>query len=187
MNIVKILLLMGIVAMVFAWVIIGVCWALNPWFVFTEDAFSDFGGHRSSYPWLYNYGLIITGIMVVLYGSALCLISEDKLEIVGSSYVSLSGVFLALIGIYPSGTNPHTFVSTWFFLQIFIGFIILGLGIHRRRIKYGREMSQIVIAALLIGIIIEAIWGWPSAAVIEACGIIVIDICVVLTTMIYLR
>ena len=97
------------------------------------------------------------------------------MEIVGSSYVSLSGVFLALIGVYPSGTNPHTFVSTWFFLQIFIGYIIPGLGIHRRRIKYGLEMSQIVIAALLIAIIIEAIWGWPSAAVIEACGMYRLD------------
>ena len=187
MNITRMLLYLGIVASIFAWVVIGLCWVLNPWFVFTRDAFSDFGGGGSCCPWLYNYGLIVTGVTVVLYGSALCLMSKEKLETIGGSYISLSGVFLALIGIFPTGTDPHVFVSTWFFLQIFIGFIILGFGLYRRGVRYGLKMSVMVISALVSAIIIELVWGWPSAAVVEACGIIVIDICVVFVTLTYLR
>lgn len=187
MRYIKIMLFSGVIAIIFAWIIIGVCWLLNPWFVFVEDAFSDFGGPESCCPWLYNYGLIITGLLVIIYGSAICLVSEEKIQIIGGSYISLSGVFLALIGVFPTGTKPHTFVSSWFFLQVFIGFIILGLGIHRKKIRYGLEMSLIVIFSIVLAIIIEIIWGWPSAAVIEACGIIIIDMCVLLSTRICLH
>lgn len=177
----------GIFAIIFAWFVIGLCWALNPWFAFTEDAFSDFGGMEACCPELYNYGLIITGVLIVLYGSAICLIGEDKLEVVGASYLSLAGVFLALIGIFPSGTKPHTFVSSWFFLQIYIAFIVLSAGMMRRKLIYGLEVLIISSLAVPVAILAEILWGWPSAAVLEAYGIIIIDICVVLITMAYLK
>lgn len=175
----------GIVAAIFAWIVILTCWAINPWFVFTEHAFSDFGGSKATIPELYNYGLISTGILIILYGTSLIYYSQNKIETVGASNIALSGVFLALIGIYHSGTRPHTFVSTWFFVQMLIGLIIFGIGMLIRKTKYATETLIISIFSAPIAVIAEAIWGWPSAAVLEAYGIIIIDICVALITLAY--
>jgi hypothetical membrane protein len=50
----------GIIAVILAWVVIAVSISVNPWFVFTKNAFSDLGGPYATDPWIYNYGLIIT-------------------------------------------------------------------------------------------------------------------------------
>ncbi len=176
---------LGIVAALFAWIVIGTCWFINPWFVFTEHAFSDFGGPDASIPELYNYGLIVTGFLIILYGSSLIYLSHNKIEVIGGSYISLSGVFLALIGVYPSGARPHVFLSTWFFVQMYIGLIFLGLGMFLRKLRYSTSVLSISIPSLPISIIVDVIWGWPSAAVTEAYGIIIIDICVILITLAY--
>lgn len=186
MRLIRLIIYFGIVAVIFAWIVIGASWVLNPWFVFTRDAFSDFGGPHSSCPGLYNYGLIITGMFVVIYSFAICSLAKNKLEIIGGAYVALAGIFLALIGIFPSGTEPHGFVSTWFFLQMFIALIILGLGMKIRGLKYGREITIIAAISVPLAIILEILWGWPSAAVLETYGIIIIDICVIMVSMAYL-
>jgi len=111
----RILICMGLVAIAFAWVVIGASWILNPWFVFTEDAFSDFGGSESCCPELYNYGLMITGMLIVLYGLAICIVADEKLEVAGGSYVILAGIFLALIGVFPLG-NKASYIR---FLMVF--------------------------------------------------------------------
>lgn len=182
----RILICMGLVAIAFAWVVIGASWILNPWFVFTEDAFSDFGGPESCCPELYNYGLMVAGMLIVLYGLAICIVADEKLEVAGGSYVILAGVFLALIGVFPSGTKPHTFVSSWFFIQMYMAFMVLGVGMHRRGLKYGREIAAISALSIPIAVILELIWGWPSAAVLETYGVIIIDICVILASITYL-
>jgi len=177
----------GIISIILAWIVIGTCWYINPWFVFTEHAFSDFGGSKASIPELYNYGLILTGFLVILFGSSLIYFSENKFEIIGGSYIALSGIFLALIGVYHSGTRPHTFVSTWFFVQIYIGLVILGIGMHMRKLRYSTLVLSISLPSLPISEVIDALWGWPSAAVVEAYGIIIIDICVILITLAYIK
>ncbi|MCR8433532.1 MAG: DUF998 domain-containing protein [Candidatus Korarchaeota archaeon] len=176
----------GIIAVIIAGIIIGVSWALNPWFVFTKNAFSDFGGPQSSCPELYNYGLIVTGLLVIIYSLAIYSLAKNKMEILGCAYMALAGVFLALIGIFPTGTEPHGFVSVWFFLQMYLALIILGLGMQNRGLKFGKETTVIAAIAVPLAIVIDLLWGWPSAAVLEAYGIILIGICTVLVSVAYL-
>ncbi|MCG2870075.1 MAG: DUF998 domain-containing protein, partial [Vulcanisaeta sp.] len=118
----------GIIAVILAWVVIAVSISVNPWFVFTKNAFSDLGGPYATDPWIYNYGLIITSVFVDLYSINLLLTSRNKVESFASAFVFVAGLFLALIGIYHAGTRPHVFVSTWFFVQMDMALIALGIG-----------------------------------------------------------
>ena len=171
------LLWAGPVGVVAAWIVIGVAWLLNgDWFVFTRDAFSDLGGPGACCPRVYNTGLILVGVIVAAFGAGLVLAGRSKLEVVGGAYFALAGVFLALIGIYPSGTRPHTFVSTWFFVQADLGLLLASLGLYR---AWGCRLGLwgLVLSALAFPVagLVEAVVGWPSAAVLEAYGILVID------------
>ncbi len=167
----------GIIAALLAWLIIFLSITINSWFIFTKNAFSDLGGPTAKDPWLYNYGLIIVAIFTFLYGIYLVIVSQDKVEIVGSSFIMIAAIFLALIGIYHEGTYPHVFVSTWFFIQFDIAILTYGIGLFRLQKKMGISMIILFFIANIIAIIIP----WPSAATIEAWGISVIDVWVVLS------
>ena len=167
----------GLIAAIVAWIIIGFCIMLNPWFVFTRDAFSDLGSAKASMPWVYNYGLILTGILILFYSIYLMITSENKVETVGSAFIFIAGLFLSLIGIFPSGTRPHTFVSLWFFIQTDLGILTWGSGlIINKQKKTGLSIALMALIGGLIGFTIN----WPSAAMAETFGIIIIDIWVII-------
>ncbi|WP_054842423.1 DUF998 domain-containing protein [Vulcanisaeta distributa] len=170
----------GIIAAVLAWLFIAISISVNPWFVFTKNAFSDLGGPYATDPWIYNYGLIITSVFVDLYSINLLLVSRNKVEDFASAFVFIAGLFLALIGIYHEGTRPHVFVSTWFFTQMDMALITWG-GIGSLMAKDRR----LGLFSLLLGVmspVIALIVPWPSAATEEAYGIVVIDLWVALMT-----
>ncbi|MEB3806418.1 MAG: DUF998 domain-containing protein [Desulfurococcales archaeon] len=179
----------GPLAVVTAWVVIGLSWYLNrDWFVFSEDAYSDFGTSTSCCPELYNYGLISVGFLLVLYGVSLWVLGRNKFEVGGSAYMVLAGVFLALIGVYPGGTRPHVFVSSWFFVQADMALILVTLGAWirlRSRLSYAGFWASL--AAFPVAFLLDMIFPWPSAAVLETYGILVIDIVALLVYIDYRR
>ncbi len=181
--------LLGPLAVAAGWLVIAAAWWLNrDWFVFTRDAFSDLGGPGACCPWVYNYGLILVGLIVALFGACVASAAPGRLEVVGGAYLALAGVFLALIGFYPSGTRPHTFVSAWFFVQSDLGLVASLAGVWRRRRSplCGVALAASVLAFPVAGLV-EALVGWPSAAVLEAYGVIVIDLGVLALAHAYLR
>jgi len=169
----------GIVAAILAWLIIIASVSINPWFVFTKNAFSDLGGPAATDPWLYNYGLIAVAIFTFMYGAYLAAINEEKIEVIGSSFVMVASIFLALIGIFHEGTYPHVFVSTWFFVQFDIAILIYGIGLLNRMKKLGISMILLFLVATLVAVVVP----WPSAATIEAWGISAIDVWVIISYM----
>ncbi len=177
-------ILLGPLAAVLAWLVIGASWAVNSdWFVFTEHAFSDLGGPGARYPWLYNYGLITVGLVVAFYGVCQTVTCNSRAGVLGGGYMSLAGIFLSLIGVFPAGTRPHTFVSTWFFIQIDLALILMAYAAARAGGRYSGKVLPLAIAAWPLALIVEAVIGWPSAAVLEAYGIIVIDVVVAAITL----
>ncbi len=165
--------LVGPIAAIYAWLIIITCIFLNPWFVFTRDAFSDLGSSSANMPWLYNYGMISIGILIILYSSYLVYVSRNKLMVVGSSFGIVSGIFLMFVGLFPAGTRPHVFVSTWFFVQFDMCIIVWSLGAY-----LNRGGSMLPLSSLILGIVsipIGFLVPWPSAATVEAYGVLVID------------
>ncbi|MEM0092727.1 MAG: DUF998 domain-containing protein [Saccharolobus sp.] len=173
----RILKYFGFLSAILAWIIILVCISLNPWFVFTKNAFSDLGGPMARDPWLYNYGLIASAILAFLYATYLAEANNSKILIVASSFVMIAAIFLALIGIFHEGTYPHQFVSLWFFIQFDIAILVYGIGLLRVKRKWGIYMLTLFIISNIVAGIVK----WPSAATIEAYGIIVIDIWVIMS------
>ena len=178
----------GVVAVVIAWLVIGASWYLNRnWFVFTRDAFSDLGGKRSCCPGLYNYGLVLTGLVIIAYSLCLYYLAKSKPEVLGAGYVGLAGVFLGLIGVFPEGTRPHVFVSSWFFVQMDLGLMFQSIGLYIRSRRWEGFWGAILsLLAFPVAILIELTVGWPSAAVLEAYGVLVIDAIVLLLSKGYM-
>ena len=104
-NASRLLVYSGVLAIVLAWIVIVVSWSLNrDWFSYSEGAFSDLGSRRSCCPEVFNYGLIIVGFLFSIYGVGIVSSARSKAGVVGGSYVSLAGVFLAPVGVYPEET-----------------------------------------------------------------------------------
>ena len=180
----SVLIISGGITMLLIWIVIAVSAAFNPWFGITHNALSDLGGgnlinngHPAPlYPWIYNVGLMIEGILIAILSSFFILRTRNTIEIVGSSFFIISGLFLALIGIYHEGTYPHDFVSIWFFILATISYTAIGFSIILINIKTG--ISLLVI--LVIAWILFAIIPWGSVAENEIFGIVVIEIVVII-------
>jgi len=143
----------------------------NPWWSFWRHAFSDLGDPRAADPWIYNAGMVTLGVMLSLFSIGLLASSKSKGAAFASGLFFVSGVFLALIGIYPSGTRPHTFVSTWFYVQFYMASIALGLALLREgKPLPGATLLLLGAAPLPLGYLIDATVGWPSVAVAEYAG-----------------
>ncbi len=187
MRLGKVLLMSGPLALIVALFTIGTCWYLNPWFDFWKDAFSDFGVVKACCPWLYNYGLILSGLAFLSFSAGVYLLSGHKMETMASGLLGTASIFLMLIGVFPGGTRPHTFVSTWFFVQTFLGFVFLGTGILLKGEKVGIAVALPSLLAIPIAILVEVTVGWPSAAVAEAAGIVIIALSMTSSVYHYLR
>jgi len=171
---------LGLAAAVSAWIFIILSIANNPWIDLYRDALSDLGVPEANNPWIYNYGLMITGAILAIYSSYLVWESRTRLEAVGGGYVFIGGIFLALIGVFYGGTRPHIFVSTYFFVQMGMAILAMGLGTLYRGRVYPR-ISILVFLLMLLGVFIE----WPSAALIEIYEILLLDAWVVARTFYY--
>jgi len=172
-KIFKGLFYLGIVDVVLAWIVILISISANPWWIshYTTGAFSDLGSSQANMPWIYNNGLIFVGILILLYSISLINYSLNKIEVAGSAFFFIAGIFLILIGIFPAGTRPHVFVSTYFFVQSDLSIITWGIGIYLSKLKKYGEIF------IILGIIspIVAILAPLSAAEAETLGILVID------------
>ena len=179
-------LIFGLLAIAFAWITIFLAISLNPWFRVNSNALSDLGGgnfqnngHPSpSYPFVYNYGLIITGILIGLFSISMLHKIENKIEIAGFSFFIIGGLFLSLIGIYHEGTYPHDFVSIWFFIISSISFFVIGIGyLSQKYYKFGALLTGINLLSWIAYVVIP----WQSVAEDEIFGVLVIDILVLLS------
>lgn len=178
----KRLLWFGIFSMLSALVWISTAIAINPSFDFYTGALSQLGSPGAYMPWVYNVGLMFTSILLFIFAISLLLYSKNRIESSGSSFLMISALFLALIGIYHGGTYPHDFVSLWFFVLADISILTWGLGLFMESIRWGIYTVMIAIIASSLGFILK----WPSSAELETFGTAAISLWAILTTF-YLR
>ncbi len=175
----------GLISLAAALTTIFVCWHLNPWFDFWKDAFSDFGVPKACCPWLYNYGLMASAFFLSIYSLFILGASKGRLESFASGLLFTASIFLALIGVFPGGTRPHTFVSTWFFFQAFMGLAVLGIALFVGGYARGLIVALLAGLAPILAVLVDLMVGWPSAAVAEAAGILIIGVSVLIVTIHY--
>ena len=172
--------ILGVVSGISGWLVILASIQRSPWFVFTEHAFSDLGGPMATDAWLFSNGMILTGFMIVLFGIYLVHASFNKLTTVGAAFLMITGMFLTLIGVFPSGTKPHFIVSVLFFAHSDLSILAWGTGLM------GGEQNvfgKIFIGMGLLGPVLTAVIPWPSTAVVEAFGIMIMNVWVALMYM----
>jgi hypothetical membrane protein len=167
----------GVASGLSGWVVILTAISRNSWFVFTENALSDLGGPLASASWIFNKGLMFTGLLIICYSFYLVSISDNKPSTVGGCFLLITGVFLVLIGVFPSGTPHHYFVSVWFFTQADLSIIATGIGLAQ---TVNKRYGLVFLGLGLVGPIIAYVVDWPSIAVLEVYGIIIMNIWVIL-------
>jgi len=167
----------GLAAALTAWSTFAYTISVNPWFMFTEHAFSDLGGQGAFRPGVYNVGMMASGLLVMFYSLRCVQDAVNKLETVGGAFLAVAGAFLVFIGVSPSGTEAHGFVSFWFFAQADLAIMAWGLGLVTR----GERDLGVVVAGLgFLSPVVAYLVPWPSTAMLEAFGIVVMNIWVVL-------
>lgn len=175
----RLLRLAGLAAVVLAWAVIALSALRNPWFDLLEHAFSDLGGPGARDPWLYNYGLVATGSLTCVYSLYLAWRAGRKAHIFASAFLFVAGLFLALIGVFPASTRPHTFVSTWFFVQAWMAMVASAVGLAR---DGARARAALLWAMAVAGPLGALLVDWPSVAILETYGIAIVDVYVVVLT-----
>ncbi|MEM1627735.1 MAG: DUF998 domain-containing protein [Desulfurococcaceae archaeon] len=170
----------GVLAVILAWIVIAISITYNPWFDLFKHALSDLGDPgMANNPWIYNTGLIVTGVVTCIYSLYLAYRSINKVHVFASALIFVAGIFLSLIGVFPSGTRPHVFISTWFFIQIWLAMLATSIGMASES-KTPHAMSLAILA--ITGPIGAFIVKWPSVALLEIYGIVIINIYIVLLT-----
>ncbi|MEM1631287.1 MAG: DUF998 domain-containing protein [Thermofilum sp.] len=173
----RVLMVLGPLAFPVFHVVVLASAARNPWFDFYRHAFSDLGAPGAEDPWIYNYGLIALGAMMCLFSLGLLLASKSKGAAFACGLYFVAGIFLALVGVYPGGTRPHTFVSTWFYVQSFLASAALGLALlAEKRRTPGIVLLLLGLLPTPLGYLVEATVRWPSVAVAEYVGAVVIAV-----------
>ena len=172
----------GFAAAVGGWLVILASIARNGWFVFTENAFSDLGHPQANDPWLFNYGMMLNGLLIILFGVYLVYVSFNKIGTIGGGFMMITGVFLILIGVFDEGSKNHFFVSVWFFTQGALTVLTWGLALMRNP-RWGRY-GAVFLGVSVIGSLVTLFVPWPSTAVAEAWGILLLDVWMLLMTRI---
>ncbi len=179
-SLLKLWRLTGILASAVAWLTIATSAYLNPWFSICKHAFSDLGAPQANLPWVYNTGLIASGALACLFSLYLLHVAKSKVEAFSSSLLFVAGIFLALIGFFPSSTRPHTFVSTWFFVQVWLSFVSFSVASYlTKKRKLCASLALLSALGPLGALLVELLWSWPSVALLEAYGIVIINLGVI--------
>ncbi len=158
----------------YAWVIFLACALLNPWWSITSQAFSYLGSSGPGHvdPWLYNAGMITTGLMILVFSVYLLLISRNRTEKLGSVHFLIAAFLLVGIGVwhqgpgpYPAGTaahgqDLHDLFSAWFFVQALLAGLTWGIGLRlEKRFPVGLGMITSTFGAWGVAIVIALVFG----------------------------
>lgn len=162
--------LFGPIALATVWITVAISWHFNAsWFNYYTGALSDFGGYHAFYPYIYNYGIIITAAFLFLFSISLLYRSGNKVETVASAFSIVAAVVLIQIGVYHEGTYPHLYVSYYYFLQQDASMILWGVGLLMRKAKPAGIFTLFISIVFLI---LGGTLPWPGAATLETYGIL---------------
>lgn len=146
---------------------LGICGILTPIIAFSfilsaiasfsqfnwfDNALSDLGVVSGITMWLFNAGLIVSGVLALAFGIGLFgFLGKSAVSRVGCSVFVLSCLSLIAIGVFPESTGQtHLVVSVMFFallpLSLLIIFVSLGL---QRKIKAAAFTFVLSFAAAL--------------------------------------
>jgi hypothetical membrane protein len=158
MNSVKIWLrisgVCGVLTPIIAFSFILSAVASYPRFSWIDNALSDLGIVEGTTAFLFNFGLIIGGILALIFATGLFIFINRKVLGALSTVTFVStALALAAIGIFPENVKPtHYYASVAFFVLSIISMIIIGVNfLLVAKVKMG-------LLALLMAVISATVW-----------------------------
>lgn len=175
----KVTYFLGPLALITTWITIICAIVANPWFNLYENALSDLGAVNLETNYIFNYGLILAGILFGTYSSSLEKITKNRISSVASGIALIAAAHLIMIAIFPSGTILHRFVSLEFFLLVAITIFFIAVAFY---VDGEKGYSSLSLAIFLTGILGSTLIEWPSTALLEVYNIILITIWTIMIT-----
>lgn len=134
-------------------------------FEFTGNALSDMGRVGLEKNYIFNTGLILSGICGILFSLGIYH-GVKKYEKISALILALASIFLICIGVFPEGTDPHGFFSVGFYLLGFIALILFGVFILRRK----RNIGIFSVGSAILGLVLALVPDWNGVAIPETIG-----------------
>ena len=132
----------------------------NQWFSWTKNAISDLGKSSAS-PLVFNNGMILIGILLLIFSIGLIINFKEKL---GPIIIFMCSFLLMLIGFFPIPDMLHEPFSALFFISFSVAFLIIGLDVYRKSntsfIRNMKILALLVVVAAVISLIIFIIYRW---------------------------
>ena len=117
----------GILAPIVAFTFILLAILNSPQFSWTEKALSDLGVQEGVTATLFNSGLMIAGILLLVFVSGLFVLQKTMLGRIGVFISVLAALALVAIGTFPESVEPtHYYVSVAFFLLLLVSMLVIG-------------------------------------------------------------
>ncbi|MCL6578031.1 MAG: DUF998 domain-containing protein [Candidatus Bathyarchaeota archaeon] len=127
-NLLRISGISGVITPVVAFTFISLAITYSPSFIWTDNALSDLGIQEGVTAPLFNYGLIISGILTLVFACGLfVLLSNRSMGKIGAFIFVLDALALTAIGVFPENITPtHYQVSVAFFALYPISMFVIG-------------------------------------------------------------
>jgi len=146
-TITKIAGICGILAPLVVFSCIGLAMVHAPWFIWIQNALSDLGVESAS-ALLFNCGMVIGGVLLLVFSLGLARIISNK---IGAHILSLSALALIGIGLFPETIFPtHFIISASFFILLAISLLVIGLG--AKQDPFERRMGAFAVLFAVLAI-----------------------------------
>ncbi|MFP4006100.1 MAG: DUF998 domain-containing protein [Candidatus Hadarchaeia archaeon] len=120
--------------------------SLHDWFSWKANALSDLGAVGTSNAWVFNWGMMVSGVFGFLFALALFDMRKGRTFKAGAAAFTTGLAFLVLVGVFPLGKDPHFAVSVAFFAISTIGIAAMGLDEVLNGISIGYLALALIIA-----------------------------------------
>ena len=150
----KYITMIGFMIPIIAYSMIFLAISQASWFTWQGNALSDLGAHPGT-DIIFNTGLMISGILFVIFSIGLLCYFTDILERLGALILIFAGISLFNIGLFPeTAGHIHWQVSVMFFVSLPFGVIFVSLANLKKD-------KSILITGAFVFIASLIIWTFP--------------------------
>lgn len=144
----------GILAPMIAFAFILLAIAFYSQFSWTDNALSDLGIVPGATAVFFNSGLLISGVLIILFGLGLPILFDNRLlGKISASVFIIDALALIAIGVFPESAEPmHYYASVAFFVLLPISMLLITATfflVARRRMA---------LFTLLVAVVAVAVW-----------------------------
>jgi len=117
----------GILTPIVAFTCVFLAIAYSSHFSWTDNALSDLGVQEGITSVLFNYGLVLSGGLALIFASGLFVFLSDRISgRIGSFLFILDALALTAIGVFPENFRPmHGYASVAFFVLLPLSMLVL--------------------------------------------------------------